>query len=278
MIYLPIIGSFLEAAGVIIEKKLLKRHNYKDYTTYIFAGIVLVLLPFIYFFYSIDKAAFSLINILLFALVVLTSVSANILIFYSLKREKVTEIEPIWIMQPLFTIILAFIIFQSERNWNLIALALIASVTLVLSHVKKHHLKFDKYIWAAIIGCFLFSVELIASKPILQYYNPFMFYFLRCFFILAICYALFRPNGKDLNKKSIWMILFLGAMWAIYRSIVYYGYETIGVVFTTTLFILSPVLMMIFASIFLKEKLKMRNVIATLIILACVIASIFIRN
>lgn len=280
MIILPIIGSVLEAAGTILEKKVLrnKKMNFKNYTTYEFLSIVITMIPIIIFTWRVDRGAMSLANISIFAFVILVAVAANLLIFYSLKRESVSEFEPLWLMLPLFTIILAFVFYQSERHISSVILALIASLTLVWAHIKKEHLSFDKYALAALFGSFLFAVELVASKPILQYYNPFTFYFVRCLFIFAICFALFRPNGKDLNKKIIWITALIGLMWAFYRAIIYYGYEQLGIIFTTTLFILSPVFVFLFAIIFLKEKPTKKHIISAVVIVACVLASVYLQN
>lgn len=280
MIQLPIIGSFLEATGTILEKKVLKdkRMNYKNYTVYEFAAIILVMLTFIWFVWGLKPEAFALKNLLIFAFVILVATLANLFIFYSLKRENVTEFEPIWVMQPLFTVLLAFIFFSGERNWTIFALALIASFSLVLSHVKKHHLKYDKYIIAALIGSFLFAVELVASKPLLPYYSPFSFYFIRCVFIFIITFLIYGPDFKRIGKSNIIMIFAIGLIWALYRAIIYYGYESVGIIFTTIIFILSPVLMFIFAVIFLKEKPTMGQIISTIIIVICVALAITIKN
>jgi drug/metabolite transporter (DMT)-like permease len=280
MIQLPIIGSFLEATGTILEKKVLrdKRMNYKNYTVYEFAAIILIMLTFIWFVWGLKPEALTPTNILIFAFVVIIATLANLFIFYSLKRENVTEFEPIWVMQPLFTILLAFILFSGERNWIIFALALIASLSLVISHIEKHHLKFDKYIIAALVGSFLFAVELVASKPLLPHYSPFSFYFLRCVFIFIITFLIYRPNFKKIGKTNIIMILAIGLIWALYRAIIYYGYESVGIIFTTIIFILSPVLMFIFAVVFLKEKPTMRQIISTIIIVICVALAITIKN
>ena len=146
MIQLPIIGAFLEAAGMIIEKKILKKKNlnYKNYTAYGFLAIVILMLPILLFAWGLKPEAFETINILLMAFVVIVSVFANLLVFYSLKRENITEFEPTWLMQPLFTILLASIFYLNERNWSSLILALIASLSLILAHVKKHHLVLNK--------------------------------------------------------------------------------------------------------------------------------------
>ncbi|MBD3247341.1 EamA family transporter [Candidatus Pacearchaeota archaeon] len=56
--------------------------------------------------------------------------------------------------------------------------------------------------------------------------------------------------------------------------IVYYGYLTLGVVFTTLIIMLGPVFVYIFAKIILKEKLQKRNIIAAAVIVVCVIYAI----
>lgn len=279
--YLPIIGAFLEATGMILEKKVLrhKKVDYRNYTAYGFLAIVIVMLPFLYFLWRLDAGAFSSWALGLFGLVVLASVGANLLIFYSLKREKLTEFEPIWLMQPFFTILLAFILYPAERNWTVVGLALVASITLVVSHVKKHHLKFDRYVLAALAGGFLFSVELVASRPILEYYSGFTLYFLRCLFICAIAFMIYRPRPGFLKNKSVSsMTLAIAVMWVVYRVIIYQGYVSLGIIFTTVLFILSPVLIFLFAVIFLKEKPTVRQIVSTAIILVCVALAVVLGS
>jgi drug/metabolite transporter (DMT)-like permease len=280
MIYIPIIGSILEAGGMIIEKKILRKKsvNYKNYTVFGFLAIVLIMIPFLYFFWNIKQPAFELKNLVLFFLVVISALIANLLTFYSLKRENLTELEPIRLMQPLFTILLAVLIFSSERNWKIVILAIIASLTLIASHIKKSHWVYDKYIIAMLFGSLFFAIELVLSKFILEYYSSFTFYFLRCLIILLITLAIFKTNLKSIGKKNEIMIMIVGIMWIIYRILLYYGYEIYGLVFTTILFILTPVFIYTFARIFLKEKLKLRNIIATIIIIACVVAAIMLEN
>src|SRR3989344_915857 len=128
MWYTPIIGSVLEGAGNIIDKKIVVTHkvNYKNCTVYGFLALVLVMLPLIFFFWEIKPEAYSIKNMLIFMLVVLFSILANLLVFYSLKRKKLTELEPIRLMQPLFTVLLAFILsfffitYSGERKYSIL--------------------------------------------------------------------------------------------------------------------------------------------------------------
>jgi drug/metabolite transporter (DMT)-like permease len=118
---------------------------------------------------------------------------------------------------------------------------------------------------------------LVASKPLLQYYNSITFYFLRCLAVLLITAIIFRPKNKVDNKLKFTIIL-TSAMWIIYRIILYYGYASYGIIFTTMLFILTPIFTYIFAAIFLKEKITMKQIISTIIIVACISAAIVIQN
>lgn len=277
MIQLPIIGSLLEATGMIIEKKLLKQRNinFRNYTTYGFFAIMIVSLPFLYFFWNISPSAFEMNNLMIFFFVVLVSTLANLLIFYSLKREKISEFEHVWVMQPLFTVLLAFLLFPVERNFIIMIFAFVASLTLVLSHVKKHHLQFDKYILAALAGSFLFAVELVSSKFILDYYSPFTFYFLRCSFIFVFALTIFRPSFRPFKSNgNFYKLIVIAAIWLSYRVIVYYGYLNLGVVFTTIIFTLSPVFLFILAVVFLKEKPSLRQIVSTIVIVGCVAGAI----
>ena len=74
-----------------------------------------------------------------------------------------------------------------------------------------------------------------------------------------------------LSSRVKWEIFVIGALWVVFRVIVYYGYLALGVVFTTLLIMLGPVFVYLFARVFLKEKLELRNIIAAIIIVACVL-------
>ena len=282
MIHIPILGALALATGTILEKIVLKKRkvNIKLYHTAVFFAIVLAMMPFIYFFWKMDAQALELKNILIFSAVILFSIIANIFVFYSLKWEKITKLQPARILEPMFVILLAIIFsfFAGEalyqRNLKVIIPALIASAAIIFSHIKKHHLSFNKYFIAAILGSFFFALELIISRLILNFYSPITFYFLRCSSIFLISLALFRPKFKSLDKKSIWIILITGAIWAVYRIVIYWGYLNYGVIFTTLMIMLAPIFIYILAWKFLKEKLNWKNILSALIIIACVVYAI----
>ena len=283
MIYLPILGALGLATGTILEKIVLrkKKINIKLYQTAGFLAVVLAMLPFIYFFWKMDSQALELKNILIFSGVIVSSIIANLFIFYSLKWEKISNLEPARLLEPLFVIFLA-IIFSFfigelyEKNLKIVIPALIAASALIFSHVEKHHLKFNKYFIAAIIGSFFFAFELVISRLILDFYSPLTFYFMRCSTIFLISLIAFRPKFSLLDKKSSLMILITGAIWVVYRVILYWGYLNLGVIFTTLMIMLAPVFIYIFAYVFLKEKLNWKNIVASFVIVGCVLYAVLV--
>ncbi len=280
-IFVPILGALALGAGTILEKMVLikKKMDIKLYQTACFLAIVLAMFPFVYFFWRMDIQAFGLKNILIFLTVIVASLIANLFVFYSLKWEKITNLEPARILEPLFVILLAIILsfFTEglyERNIKLIIPALIASIALIFPHIKKDRLEFNKYIISAILGSFFFALEMVLSRLILDFYSPITFYFLRCLSIFIISLVIFRPTFKSLDKKTSFMIFITGTVWVIYRIAVYFGYIKYGVIFTTLIIMMAPICIYILANRFLKEKLNWKNIVSSLIIAACVIYAV----
>jgi len=288
---IPIFGAFSEGAGTVLEKKLLTRRKLetRTYNTFSFMAIVIILLPLIFianyflpaqFPLKIDAQAFTPLNIVIMLGVIVVSIFANLFTFYAMKWQKMTEIEPMRLMQPMFTILLAFFIFSNERQTqtSIIILALVASFVLVASHVRKHHFSFNKYAWSAILGSLFFALELIISKEILSLYPPLVFYLIRCTGIFLVSLFLFKSNPYKI-KKSTWPIIFLVSfIWIVYRLLLYSSYLAEGIITTTLLFILTPVFIYIFSWKYLKEEFKWRNLIASIVIVICVALAMYLKG
>jgi len=276
MIYLPILGAIALAGGTIWQGGILRRKGIttKQYFVFEFLALTILaglLMPFLWQF---NSDALLIKNILIFVGVIIISIIANTFVFYSMKWEKINNLEPAKVLEPLFVILLAivFSFFAQgfERNFKIIIPAIVAVLALIFSHVEKRHLTFNRYFLAAIAGSFFFGLELVLSRLILDLYNPIMFYFLRCAGILLFSLIIFHPKTKNLNKKIKLEIFAVGIFWVFYRGITYWGYQKLGVIFTTLVMLLGPVFVYTFARIFLKEKLRWKNIIASIVIVLAV--------
>jgi drug/metabolite transporter (DMT)-like permease len=282
MIYFPIIAAIALAGGTVLERNILKKKgvDIKIYQSLEFLAITIIMLPILYFFWKLDPEALQLRNILIFVGVIIISIAANIFTFYSMKGDKVSNLEPAKMLEPLFTILLAIVFsffFQGiyESNTKVLIPALIAGIALILTHIKKEHLNFNKYFLAAIIGSLFFALEIIISNLILQFYSPVTFYFLRCLGVFILSIIIFHPKLSNVDKKLKLELIAVGIIWVVYRVVAYYGYLKIGIVSTTLILMLGAILTYIFAKIFLKEKISTRNIIASVIILACILYASF---
>ena len=278
MIYLPIIGAIALASITILERIVLRKRKISTrfFLSAAFLTSVIVMLPLLYFFWDVSPEALQLKNILIFLVIITLSIFANLSVFYAFKWEKVSKLEPALIMEPLFVVLLAFVFsffFAGlyERDPQIIIPAIIAGGALIYSNIKKHHISINKYFLAAILGSFLYASELIVTRLILDYYTPISFYFVRCSAIFLLSLLIFKPHMTKLSSRVKWEIFIIGVLWVVFRVIVYYGYLALGVVFTTLLIMLGPVFVYLFARVFLKEKLELRNIIAAIIIVACVL-------
>lgn len=129
LIYLILIlGAISFSSSVLLEKIVLKSKSIKvqTYLVGIFLSTILVMLPFIFFFGKVDSQAFAVKNLIILFLIILFSILANLFNFYALKWEKVTMLEPVLLLEPLFIILLAFLFFKTERNYFLLIPGLIS--------------------------------------------------------------------------------------------------------------------------------------------------------
>lgn len=288
---IPFLGSFAEALGTVIEKRILRKKKIQTrvYNTFSFMTIVFLILavclPLSFLFpnilvFKFPPSIWQTPNLIRILIVIAFSILANLFTFYALKWEKLTEIEPMRLMQPLFTIIFALIFYTSERNVQIHVLiaAIIASLTLVFSHIKKHHFSLNSYAWSAIAGSFFFALELVISKPLLEIYSPISLYLVRCTGIFIFSLLIFRPNFKKIEGKTRLMILSVSFIWIAYRMLLYLSYGIKGVITTTLLFILTPIFIYFLSYLYLKEKPSLRNIIASIIILACVVYAMIMNG
>jgi drug/metabolite transporter (DMT)-like permease len=282
LIPLAITGSLSEAFGMMTGKKILRWHkaNVEDWISYSFLAIVLVSVPLVLFFWKIVPEAWGAFGLLMLGIIVFVSIIANLFNSYSMKKENLSELEPMKLFQPLFVILFALLIYPVERESSIwiITLAIIASLALIISHVEKEHLKINKYMIFMLLASILFGLELALSKMILPFYNPITFYFVRSLLIFLLTLPFFAKNLGKITKSTAKLYFLSGAAWVLFRGLVYYGYIEFGVVFTTLIFMLTPIFLYTFSKIFLKEKLSVKNIIASIVIVGCVAGAIYIGN
>lgn len=281
---IPIIAAITTAAGVIMDKIVLsyQKVGHRQFLVIIFFFLFLLCLLIYPFLGKIDPRAFTSDYLILLILVIIIASIYNILFYHGVEKEKIAEVELIIMLSPLTTILIASIFLQAERNLNVFLAGIVASGALVLSHLRQYHLTFGVFQKGLLLYIILYPLEAVLIKNLLFLYSPLALYLIRTFgvfVVLAIWYLCIAPylrgepklTFKNWKAKNYQWCLAIAALAVLQMVLTYYAYVGFGVVFTTIVLTLAPILIYLGSVVILKEKLKKRIILAAIIILACII-------
>lgn len=276
---MTIIGS----GNTVFEKYFFnkRKNKYLIFVPVMFVFAFLILMVFFVPFvdHSISKDATNTIPLVLFFSMIAIASVRNMLYYYTFQREGLCEIEPFVVFIPLVTIVMASVIYPDERSHPLILiLALISSLVLVLSHIKKKHLTFHRALIPMFGVILLSAAENMITKELLNNFSPVALYTIRSFFISIVLISFLKPKFKELTKGDVKNLFVISFSWVLVMIFYYYAYQKVGIIYTELIGSLGPVLIIMGSYLFLKDRsVTKRNVIALIIILACVIAAQFVK-
>ncbi len=210
-------------------------------------------------------------NILFFAAMITAAIIWNVAYYRGVQSEKVHEFELIIMFQPLLTILLAAFVYPSERNIHIFIAALIAAISLIFAHFHKKHLEFTSGAKSLVIAVVFMSIELILDKELLNFFSPVAFYFYRTGFLFLFFYFFFRPQIYKVATKNLALVLASATLGTTQMVTKFYGFQELGVVYTSLILILSPLLVYVGSVIILHEKLRPRLILSAIVILGCIV-------
>lgn len=272
------IAALLNPIEIIGTKEIFKKErvNYKSFLVLNVFFIFIVCAVAFLFGGDVSKDFFQPVYIIALAGIVTIAYFANRLFYYALSGDNVCNVEPISMLSPVVAVILAALIYPDERNWQILVIAMIAGLALAISRIEKHHFKVSKYTLAMLFSIFLFAIDSIIAKYLLEVLSPIAFYTLRIGLLSLLFIITIRPNLKVFGKKRTTSIFLISVLTAVEVLAYYFAIDSIGIVKTSLIFLLGPVLVLFSSRFYLKEKIKLKAAIADFIILLCVAASIFI--
>lgn len=224
----------------------------------------------------IPSFTLNFVHLLLFGGVILVGFYYNYLYYYALKEGALCDVEPLAMLYPLVTMVLAVIIFPDERNYLIFIPGIIAAAVLVWSRIKPHHFKMKKATMAMLGFVILVSIEANLLKPLLEVVPPILLYTTRIGILATLFLTFTRPNLKKVTKASFWQTMIVALVVAIELPAYYYAIKQVGVVETSLIMLLGPVLILFVSKFFFKEKMTPKKIISSAIILACVATAIII--
>jgi drug/metabolite transporter (DMT)-like permease len=264
------------AGGVLVDKYELSKRRIpvRTYvplmflTLCLFTGIALVIFqqPIMQYGTSLNFS-----YVFAFLAMILVALAWNLFYYRALMKESLQEFDLILLTEPLITIAMAGLLFRSERNATVLLLALIASITLVIAHMRRKKIKFDHYAKELILAIFLMSLEVMIIRYLLEVFSPIGLYFLRTFVVYLLVTAIYKPNYKTVKHADAAAIALTAGFGVMQMVLRYYGYEMGGVVITTLMLLLGPLIVEMVSVSLLKEKVNIKTVSAFIVIAACVL-------
>lgn len=276
MIFLAIVSAISNALGVIVDKVNLSRLKMplKPFIVLLFLGLF-ILTVFIEPFIG-GVAYWQVFNpyyLLMFGGMIITAVIWNILYYRGIQREQIQEFELIIMTTPIITVVLAAIFFPDERQLHHLLAAIVATLAVMFAHFRKDHLVFTRTGLALIIAVLFMSGETLFQKVLLNIYEPASLYLVRTFIIFFIFLFMYRPTLRGLSLKN-WGLTMLSAVFGVgFMVTKFYGFRSLGIVETTLILSLAPILVYFLSAYFLKENMRARTLIAAAVVLASIVYS-----
>ncbi len=276
------INAFIAAVGnafeVIQSKRVLSIYKMPSKTLLTLgSALIFILMVFISFFWGgLDFSKIKSIHYILFLGVIIVGFFYNYLYYYSLKRGALCDVEPLAMFHPLLTMILAVIIFPDERNYYILIPALFAATTLIVTRVQKHHLKMHKYTAAMLGFVILMAIESNLVKPLLEVVSPVALYTIRIGILSILFFIFTKTDLRKTNKVSIWQTFLIAIAVAIEYPAYYFAIQKLGVVETSLIMLLAPVLILFSSKLIFKEKLTIKKAVSSIVILICIATAIII--
>lgn len=273
--FVGIIAALFASSEALMDRYSFthKIFGYKKLLFYTFIMMIAIMTLGLPFFFEWNPAILEPVNIVYLGIVVVISLAFNLLWLHGLEKTRVEKAQPLYMSSKIFTIILAIAFFPTERHLLKVFLAIIAIGAIISLNISKKHLDLDRYAMMIIGGAFLLSLHNIFIKNLLGLMNAFMLYYIRIILIAVFMLFFFKIDKKDIVEDKIIFLFFLSITVVLANAFIYWSYAQIGLVYTSLLLTLTPIAALWGAKVILKEELHIKNIVATVIIIACISAS-----
>ncbi len=268
-----LLASLAYAGNILIDKIVLSRRKVaiSDYIPLLFVFIFFCTLLTLPWLGGINWAlAASRTYGFYFILMILLAIMSNIFYYQGLKKEKLLEFELISMLTPLFIVLMAAVFFPEEFNLPVMIAALVGTLALFLSHLRKHHLDFGKYEIHLLLAVILMAMEVMVQQELLAVYSPATLYALRTGTLALFFTIYYKPNIKTIADFDFRMVFLAAALASIYFILRLYGFQIIGITFTTLILLISPILVAWISARANNEHIQRRSIIAFIVILLSV--------
>lgn len=277
----PFFAAVLQSASFTCDKALLniRSISYKTYTAVSFPLLVFFDgCIWLWFRPTITLSQFISPAGALALLSVGALIITNLLYYRALKDDRLSDLNVISLSAAIPVIVVNGFIFSDERHLALIIPALIAAIAVVWGHWEKHRMHFAQHTPLFLFWLFITApLNAAAAKFILESWSPIMLELVRDTLISLVLLPLFYRSIRGIPARGWFLFLATNALSACAWVLYFYGYQTVGIVYTALLFCLQPLLTYFSAVLILGEPFVRRKFIAFLIVLGAIASAQLLR-
>ncbi|MFA5158487.1 MAG: DMT family transporter [Patescibacteria group bacterium] len=274
------LASIGYAGGVVVDKVVLSRYNLpvKRFVPLLFIWIAIITAFLLPNFGHLDlKEILTTKYITIFIAMLLIAIIWNSLYYRGIQESEVHEFELIMLLSPLFTIIFSEIFLPGEHNMPVFIAGIIASLALIASRFRRKHLQISKNTWVIVTAMIFMSAESIVIKLLLDVFSPAALYFARTAIMSVIFLIIWRPKLLNMPAKCFAYTILTAGFGVLQMVLKFYGFVRLGVVETTIILVMGPLLVYFFSAFYFKEYIRKRDIIASAVVIAAVLWVTFFK-
>lgn len=274
VIALPFLVAIADALNLIFSKFFLRRFgrlSYKEFNWIAFLGITTVLVVLAIMFDLFPSR--SQLQSHLLPIIGLGSLGAlgNILFFKGLERERVGNIEPFVIFNPLAATLIASIFFPEERNIFIYGAIILAGAILGWANFKGTKLNLSPSLYGIMGYWVVYGLEVALVNHLIDFFHPVTLYLIRCLIIFVTLTLVSKPDFRIIRPVHLPFAFVLGGLAVLAVTMLYTAIRVLGVAPSLFVLVISPMLVYWFSGSVLKERWNPRNVIASVLVLLLVV-------
>lgn len=274
-VLIQVVGAFLFALAMVWDKLNLRRYKFapETYTSMMFICLTLFAGVVSLFTFNVRWERVGAGQWLAFAGVVGLAFVWNKLYYYFQKREELQDFEVMNLVVPAVTALMAELVFPEERHLITILAVAVALLTLFVTRLEVHHTKFNAYSKLIIVMIFAMAAEAVLRKVVLEVVDPATLYFFRTLGVTALLALFYRPKSLPTSSEQWRAAAGPAIIGGSAMILMFYGYSHIGLVMTTLVFALSPMIVYYLDRLVLRERIHPKNIIATVVILGAIMVA-----
>jgi len=261
-------AAFFAAISNLMARVLLKKIKSQDifWFNFVIMGVTLALLSPLFYFFEATAASMAIL-----VAIALIDTLANISYFKAFEELEAGTVTPILSLAPIVTFIFGFFLLGDVvplKTLMISAGILIAVLLFSLDKSALKNLRSSSFRYA-LYAALLFGISAIPSKYLLDtigVINAPTLYMFRAGYIASFSLLFFKPAIPKISLSQFRM-LFLRSIFVIIQWLLIYKALTMGSAgVTMTLANVAPIFTFILAAIFLKEKITLKKVLASILI------------